>query len=87
MDVKWGAKMTDAHANNMVWSVVQPVVWAKGSVVRMPRSRCKMGCKNDQCTCKKHGLECSPACGVCKGVSCENAQEPDIEHPDVDQDN
>ncbi|KAK6178791.1 hypothetical protein SNE40_011298 [Patella caerulea] len=35
------------------------------------RCNCKSGCNTARCTCLKNGLECSMACGDCKGV-CEN---------------
>jgi len=35
-----------------------------------------------RCTCRKHGLECSVACGGCKGLSCSNS--PSFEELDCD---
>lgn len=34
---------------------------------------CKKGC-SAKCGCKKIGLQCSPACTNCQGVSCSNVQ-------------
>ena len=42
-------------------------------------------CASNRCTCRKHGLECCPMCGECKGTSCLNSpvineeEENDIE--------
>ena len=45
---------------------------------------CKTGCRSMKCTCKKHGLECSLACGICKGVSCDNCHQPEVKDDDDD---
>ena len=29
-------------------------------------------CSTLRCTCKKHNIECSPACGNCRGSGCTN---------------
>lgn len=36
---------------------------------------CKSDCVTSRCTCKKNGLKCSVASGVCKGISCRNVEE------------
>ena len=36
---------------------------------------CKAGCKSCKCTCKRHGLECTPACGDTK-LSVVNIPNP-----------
>lgn len=43
-------------------------------LMKVVRCQCKTGCDTKQCSCRKHGLECTPSCGECKGVSCSNAQ-------------
>ena len=51
------------------------------------RCNCKTGCESRRCTCKKHGLQCTPACGECKGLSCSNSPKPfsesDLEDIDI----
>ena len=47
-------------------------------LLRFIRCNCKGDCKSKVCTCRKHGLDCSLACGECKGLSCDNS--PNIEH-------
>ena len=49
------------------------VIWCK----------CKTGCSSKRCTWRKHGLLCSAACGECRGVGCENGQQPE---PDDNED-
>ena len=39
---------------------------------------CKKDCNTRRCTCKKYGLHCSNVCGACQGVSCSNAQLPEL---------
>ena len=39
---------------------------------------CKTDCHSRQCSCKKHGLSCSVACGNCRGVSCANSVVPSL---------
>ena len=33
------------------------------------RCNCKSGCVNLRCSCKRHGLPCSTACGECRGYA------------------
>lgn len=40
---------------------------------------CKKDCTSKLCSCRKHGLECTTACGICKGVSCTNSLRADID--------
>lgn len=47
------------------------------------RCNCKSGCNTARCTCRKNGLECSMACGDCKGM-CDNCS---LVPPDVEEDN
>ena len=36
------------------------------------RCKCKTDCSTRRCSCRRYGLECSPACGDCKGLLCQN---------------
>ena len=36
---------------------------AHASLLEMVRCNCRKDCSMQRCTCRKHGLECSPACG------------------------
>ena len=59
-----------------------PVTTNKGpapkKLLEMIHCNCKGKCNRTICSCKKHGLPCSYACGTCKGISCENCQEIDF---------
>ena len=39
----------------------------------MIRCNCSSDCTSARCTCRKHGLQCSPACGQCRGRGCTNS--------------
>ena len=43
------------------------------------RCHCKTDCVSTNCSCKKHGLKCSPACKECRGQSCVNSLKPDVD--------
>ena len=49
------------------------------SLLEMIRYNCRTDCNTQQCSCKKHGLGCWSACGVCKGESCLNSSAPDLD--------
>ena len=44
---------------------------APPNLLKIIRCNCKTGCSSRQCTCRANGLECTNACGVCRGV-CTN---------------
>lgn len=46
---------------------------APESLLQIVRCNCKVNCDTRRCSCRKHGLECSAACGECRGVGCTNA--------------
>ena len=52
---------------------------APENIMKIIRCSYKGGCKTATCSCRKVGFECSPACSTCKGTSCENSVQPDID--------
>jgi hypothetical protein len=44
---------------------------APADLLVMIRCNCKVDCTTRRCTCRKNNLECSSACGQCRGV-CSN---------------
>ena len=46
---------------------------APDKLLKVIRCKCKTECRTARCTCKKHGLECSPMCSDCRGLSCFNS--------------
>ncbi len=41
-------------------------------LLKVIRCNCKSDCSTLRCSCKKHNIECTPACGNCKGTGCTN---------------
>jgi len=39
---------------------------AHAFLLEFVRCNCRTDCSTQRCTCRKHGLDCSPACGECK---------------------
>ena len=48
---------------------------ASESLLTVIRCSCKTNCESRRCNCRKHGPECSIACGECRGISCSNVGE------------
>ena len=54
-------------------------------LIQMIHCNCSAGCNTLKCTCRKHGLECTSACGHCQDGICDNmtnepVNEEDDEH-------
>jgi len=59
-------------------------------LLKMIRCNCGGQCDKKTCTCRKNGLQCTPACGQCKGITCMNASQvatTEDNDDDVDDDN
>ena len=52
-------------------------VAAPASLLRIIRCNCSGMCDKNTCSCRKNGLQCTLACGQCKGITCTNGQTPD----------
>ena len=39
-------------------------------LLQVIRCNCQTDCSTLRCSCKKHNIECNPACGNCKGTGC-----------------
>lgn len=53
-------------------------------VLKIIRCNCSGRCVNNMCSCRKNGLLCGPACGHCKGITCANGPETEVdETPDT----
>lgn len=48
-------------------------------LLKLTICNCKNGCANLRCSCKKNGLQCTPGRGECRGASCENAMQANME--------
>ena len=65
----WGWNVDDQQ--------VTPVMTSKppapAALLQIVRCNCQTDCSSRRCTCRRHGLEWSPACGQCKGTGCTNS--------------
>ena len=71
----WGWKLT-AGKLPPVRADLPP---AHASLLEVVGCNCRTDCSTQKCTCRKHGLDCSPACGECKGHSCTNSAASDLD--------
>lgn len=68
--LEWGWKQAD----NLLLPVQTHLQPAPEDLLKIIRCSCKSNCDSKRCTCREHGLECSPGYGECQGKSCLNAQ-------------
>ena len=52
---------------------------APSELFSLIRCNCKTGCSKLRCSCRKHGLVCTPACGECWGLKCLNSLGPEMD--------
>lgn len=53
-------------------------------ILRVIRCICQSCCHTIRCICKKHSIQCTPACENCRGYGCTNtACDNDEEHDDI----
>ena len=72
---KWGWKIT----NNMMMPKYTDLPCAPEELLKIISCNCKIGCSSMRCSCKKNGLIFSSTCGECRGYSCENSMQPELE--------
>ena len=59
---------------------------APEKLLKIIRCNCSGNCEKKICTCRKNALQCTPACGQCKGITCSNGAPVDNEDDDDDED-
>ena len=72
---KWGWKIT----NNMMMPKYTDLSCTPEELLKIISCNCKTGCSSMRCSCKKNRLICSSRCGECRGYSCENSMQPELE--------
>ena len=82
LPVDWGWK--NEHARLL--PIASEAKAAPSTLLQMIRCNCKTDCSTARCTCKKHNLECSSACGECRGSGCANSSPIDDEDSGSDND-
>lgn len=55
---------------------------APEELLNIIRCNCKSSCESKRCNCKRHGIVCSMSCGECRGTSCSNSIDGDINFDD-----
>ena len=78
----WGWKRSDGK----LMPVLTDLPPAPDELLKMIRCNCRTDCNSMRCTCRKHNLKCSPACGNCKGSACMNSDTFMNEDEDEDED-
>ena len=78
----WGWMTKDEN----VVSVMTLFPPAPDKLLRVIRCNCTTDCSTAICSCRKHSLQCSPACGQCRGIGCSNSTAADIHVSDDDDD-
>ena len=63
----WVRKDTGLHP------VLMDMTPAPAELLKIIWCNCTADCATARCTCKKHGMKCSMACGHWQGSSCSNA--------------
>jgi 5'-3' exonuclease len=63
----WGWKLSDGTFK----PVISDRAPAPQSLLTLVWCACKSGCGTLRCSCRRHGLQCSPACSGCRGI-CQN---------------
>ena len=57
---------------------------APEQLLKTIKCNCTGRCDTKRCTCRKNGLQCSLACGNCRGKSCTNCQQDNSTDSDDD---
>jgi 5'-3' exonuclease len=55
---------------------------APPELMKIIKCKCRTACSSNNCSCRKNGFSCTPACSECKGVTCQNTDEAAHENDD-----
>ena len=67
--VDWGWE----EKGGMLLTVYTDIAVAHDNLLQIITWNCKTDCQTSRCSCRRHGLVCSVACGECRGDSCLNS--------------
>ena len=65
----WGWELRQ----NQLVPVATDIGPAPEDLLNIIRCNCRKDCSSGKCSCRKHGLTCTAACGECRGTSCLNS--------------
>ena len=74
----WGWRNSDGS----LVPVMTDLLPAPEDLLRVISCNCHTDCSSFRCTCRKHDLECTAACGQCRGSGCSNVAETEIDQDD-----
>ena len=75
---QWGWSLVEGRLN-LTTTDLPP---APPALLKVVHCNCKSDCSSRRCTCRRMGLECSAACGECRGTSCSNSSPVDMNEED-----
>ena len=73
-----GWKLTE----NGYYPITSDLPPAPEELLKIVRCNCTTDYSNIRCSCQKHGLKCTLACGQCRGSACSNAGIVQVEDDD-----
>jgi len=84
--MQWMGKGEDIDVTKWGWSLqtnrLVPVMTdtspAPETLLKMIHCSCSSVCNTQRCTCRKHGLDCSQACGQCQNGHCYNTRQDPV---------
>ncbi len=74
----WGWTKCTIHHKTILKPKRMEQAAAPASLLNIIKCNCGGMCNKNTCSCRKNGLQCTLACGHCKGITCTNSQTPDI---------
>lgn len=69
---KWGWVISKGQRGDVLKPVRMDQDAAPPSLLKLIKCNCGGKCDRNTCSCRKHGLPCTLACGQCKGITCTN---------------
>jgi len=83
---QWGWKLDGTQLS----PIMTDLAAGPESLLKFVRCKCKLSSRNpcgtNICSCRKNGLRCVTACGDCRGVNCNNAEDFTLDELEEDFD-
>ena len=79
--LEWGWKKND----DKLMPLLTDLSPAPSELLKIIRCNCQTDFSSTRCTCKKHNVKCSVACGNCRGSGCTNSEVPESDDDDDDE--
>ena len=73
--LKYGWRLSEDNKFEPIPSL-EPI--APQELLEFIHCKCHNNCKNLRCSCRKNGLRCISACGICQGTACQNSMVHDF---------